>query len=383
MMSAKGQPVVAHVQGTTLRGGEISFDQAASRFHVPTPGDLARTIDRDLDGQRLETPLPLTVSWHGTLTFDGRQATLTDRVHIRTPQQQLQTQQLVASLTRPVSLETMQVDPQMDLDRLIDKVECLGGVILDRQTVDAGGLASQEHAELPNLTIERGLGQVSATGPGWLRSARLARGGPLRAGTASGRTNSWTGTFARHPMSRPADASQLAAGPSRGGTRGHGLSYLRVDFQRAMRGHLERREMRFDGQIRCVQGPVSSWNQVLHVEGLPQLPQDTFVLQSATLQVAQRRAPGGAAWHEMEAEGNVQVEGGLGEHGIFTARGSRLTYDQSKDLLILDGGAGMAELVREESLGGRRQQNHARAVHFSPSRNYAEFKEVHQFSGDF
>ena len=51
---------------------------------------------------------------------------------------------------------------------------------------------------------------------------------------------------------------------------------------------------------------------------------------------------------ELEATGNAFVEG-----RTFTARGSRIAYDQAKDQLILEGsGRALAELARQQVVGG-------------------------------
>lgn len=339
--NAKGHPVVALADGKTLRGGAIHFDQGTNRFDVPTPGDLSLTVTQDLEGRPLARPLPLTVSWQGTLTFDGREAVLTNQVHASTPEQSLQTRKLVASLVSPVPIGMLEAGRQVDFAQL----KCTGGVILDRRTFDGGGLAAQEHAEIPDLTIERSVNRVSANGPGWLNSVSLGRDDPLFA---------------------------AAAGRPPAGNENPGLTYLRVDFQRGMRGQLDTRDVTFEGQVRCVRGPVASWADTLHVDGLAQLPQDTFVLNSATLRVGQRGTRA-VQWHEIEAEGNVEIEGGLGEKGIFIGRGARLTYDQRKDLVVLDGGAGMAELIHEASIGGRKQSMTQKSVQFSPDPDHKYF----------
>lgn len=373
---AKGRPVVAHVEGTTLRGGEITFDRANGRFDVPTPGEIAFALDRDLQGRPLDTPLPLNISWQGTLTFDGRQAVIVNNVHVRTPQEQLQTQRLTASLATPVALDTMQWEGQLQFEKL----DCTGGVVLDRQTLDAGGLAAQEHAEVPDLSIERRLGRIHASGPGWLRSVQFERTRSRRSASNQHGSRTAFGALAPHHAGRPPAATPTSFSSSQAhGTSG--LTYLRVDFEREMRGNYERREITFDGQVHCVRGPVTSWDESLHVEQLSQLPEDTVVLDAATLRINQWKR-NGIQWYGMEAQGGVEVEGGLRGGSIFSARGSRLTYDQSKDLMILDGGAGWANLVLEESLGGSRQSWPARFIRFWPSQRAVEFDDVRNVVGE-
>jgi hypothetical protein len=377
-VSALGRPVAVFAQGKTLRGNEIHFDQAANRFSVPTPGDLSLAVDHDLESRPLANPLPLTVTWQGSLHFDGKEAVLEDDVQVSTPQERLRAQKLVAVLGAPVRLAGLQIDGPVDFATL----ECTGDVMLDRRVFDAGGLASQEHAEVPNLTIERARNRIVAAGPGWLRSVSLGSADPLSGTTLPGQSASLTSAAANQRPTEPHRRPVAGSGAPAADSKGSELVYLRVDFQRAMQGNLDTRDVLFEGQVRCVRGPVASWDDAIHVEGLAKFPADTFALDSATLRVARPQAQG-SKWDEMEAEGNVEIEGGLGENGIFIARGARLTYDERKDLLILDGGGGMAELVHEKSLGGDAYQMRQRTIAVSPRRKYIHSSGFSQSSGSF
>jgi len=86
------------------------------------------------------------------------------------------------------------------------------------------------------------------------------------------------------------------------------------------------------------------------------------VISCDRLTVAQMAVPGGEPALELEATGNTVVEG-----RTFMARGARVSYAQSKDLLILEGdGRNDAELFRQLTLGGPTNRTAAKKIHYWP-----------------
>jgi lipopolysaccharide export system protein LptA len=68
---------------------------------------------------------------------------------------------------------------------------------------------------------------------------------------------------------------------------------------------------------------------------------------------------------ELVAQGNVTVEGDQ-----FRAEAHRLSYDQQKDLFVLEGsGRGDVHLVRQAPTGGSRQETSADKIRYSPGAN--------------
>jgi len=89
---------------------------------------------------------------------------------------------------------------------------------------------------------------------------------------------------------------------------------------------------------------------------------------------------------ELDAAGNTVLEGKSEKGDKFVARALRMTYDQAKDLLVLEGdGRTDAELFRQQQVGGPMSKATARKIHFWPSTNRlrvdgAHSLELSQFS---
>jgi hypothetical protein len=125
------------------------------------------------------------------------------------------------------------------------------------------------------------------------------------------------------------------------------LNFLRVDFLRGIAGNLKSREIRFQGQVRAIYGPVDAWEQELFANGASALPEGTVTLECENLQInedplahrmaATRAGAPKAGPFELKAQGNVRIEGGASQQGSFTAIADTATYNQDKDVFVLQG----------------------------------------------
>jgi hypothetical protein len=113
------------------------------------------------------------------------------------------------------------------------------------------------------------------------------------------------------------------------------LRYLNVGFQGSLSGNFRDREMTFRDQVRTIYGPVDSWESTLDPDDPEGPGPDEILMDCNRLKVAEMPVP--LEDHravELEAEGNVLVEG---RSRTFTARAHRVSYDDAKQLLILEG----------------------------------------------
>src|SRR4029079_5492185 len=146
------------------------------------------------------------------------------------------------------------------------------------------------------------------------------------------------------PASRPVPGpAALARNPA-----GNKLFFLRVDFRRGLNGNIYTREITFHERVRAIYGPVDSWEQELDPTRPATLPEDTMTLTSDELRlnedaVAARAAqPPGAAKQQMGpiqmlASGDVRIDGKVPKKGEFSVQAGRASYEQTKDLFILEG----------------------------------------------
>jgi hypothetical protein len=160
-------------------------------------------------------------------------------------------------------------------------------------------------------------------------------------------------------------ASQETAQPRQpSGDGASDLVLLHVDFQRAATGNVHAREIFLSDRVRAVYGPASNWEAASPSSGAGRNAgrpgERDVVLTCDRLGIAQverdygwKRAP-----VELEASGNANVEG-----KDFTAHADRITYAQSKDLLVLEGtGRSAAELTRQTEAGGPVSRTTARKI---------------------
>jgi hypothetical protein len=179
---------------------------------------------------------------------------------------------------------------------------------------------------------------LQSEGAGWLSSVRLAG-------------DDVTGRFAAAPQ-RPRNGDKLA--------------YYHLRYELGMEGNMLRRQVQFRDRVRVVYGPVANWEQKLDPDRRGGLGDQGVELTCDALTATEMNT--GLRPHlELEAAGNSYVEGRL-----FLARADRLTYNESKDQLILQGdGRRDALLEMQKTVGGQSRKLEARKILFWPkTRNF-------------
>jgi hypothetical protein len=128
------------------------------------------------------------------------------------------------------------------------------------------------------------------------------------------------------------------------------LYFLGVDFQQGLVGNLYTRELTLFDRVRTVYGPVDSWEHELDVARPETLPPETVRLLCDELRVNEdpiaARAAAAAAPDsdsrplgplQLQAQRNVRIDGQSAERGPFVAQGGRASYEQAKDVFLLEG----------------------------------------------
>jgi len=321
-------------RGVTLHAVDAHLDQAKNRMWADGPGDAHVQTRRDFLGQQTDAATDLHLRWRGGWVFDGRQMTIRDNVIGDGPHDWIRTNELVATLSRPVTFGKS-IDASAE-EIEIKQIECRGGVTLDHRSIDPLGQRSHERAQLATLSVNQQTGELSGTGPGWIRSVHLAEGGNPLAGLAGGQ-----------PRKRPLQQVGAQAGAS-----GARLRLLRVHFQGALLGNYKSRQMEFQQRVRAVYGPVIAWQQDLPVHMPDALPPDTATLACDKLRVHEdplARYTGSATPRagsqglaqmgpiELQAIGGVRLEGADDKGGTFNAQAGVASFNQMKELFALEG----------------------------------------------
>ena len=160
------------------------------------------------------------------------------------------------------------------------------------------------------------------------------------------------------PGAQCAAARKPAAAAAGAKARSNQLVCLHVRYQGYITGYvagdLHHHEVTFHEQVRGAYAPVDSWTASIDTDSPETLGPDGAVLHCDQLSVVNMTPPHSkdAAARDMEfvAAGNAVAEGG---GDVFTARAARITYDQKKQLMILEGdGRTDAELYRQQTPGG-------------------------------
>jgi hypothetical protein len=213
------------------------------------------------------------------------------------------------------------------------RVACGSKVRIESRATQEDGGKSVEQLFVRDLVVDRITGDVTGTGPGRLTSTRL--GQPAAMSLPAG----------------PAGAGGVPAQPVAAPRRADQLNYLGVDFQRGMRGNLNRRVMEFHQRVEAIHGPVADWAATLDPHAPGGLPAGVVRIASDVLSVGQTPPLPGQprASIELAAGGNVLVEG-----EAFTARSARLTWSEAKELLVFEGdGRADAQLFRQLKAGAQ------------------------------
>jgi hypothetical protein len=336
-----GRPAKVRGRGLDLTGPLIEFDRGRNRLTVDGAGGLALPLAAG--GSGLEAfgiagaarpaagpPGTLDVTWQGRLDFDGLTARFVDQVVAKTDATTVQAGSLDVVFDRPFEFGAA---PRGGRQPEVVRVACGSKVRIESQATQEDGGKSVERLFVRDLVVDRVTGDVTGTGPGRLTSTR--RGQPAALAMPAG----------------PPGPGGVPARPVAAAPRTDQLNYLGIDFQRGLRGNIQRRVMEFHQRVEAIHGPVADWAATLdpHAPGGP--APDVVRISSDVLTVGQTPPLPGQprATIELGAGGNVLVEG-----ESFTARSARLTWSEAKDLLVFEGdGRADAQLFRQLKAGAQ------------------------------
>jgi hypothetical protein len=300
-------------------------------------------------------PGRLDVTWQGRLDFDGLKARFIDTVVAKAGQADVRAGSLDVFFDRPFEFaagESRRDGKQPEVAR----VACGGGVKIESESVDEKGERSTEQLFTRDLVIDRATGDVTGTGPGRLTSTRA--GEPPSMSIPAG----------------PQPAGAVPAQPVAAVRRGSGLTYLGVDFQRGLRGNLNRRTMEFHQRVVAIYGPVARRGDTLDPHAASGMPEGAVTISCDALGVGQAAPLPGRerSTIELGAGGNVLVEG-----ESFTARSARLTWSEAKDLLVFEGdGRSDAQLFRQLKVGAQPSTASAGKILYWRSQNRVEVEDA-------
>lgn len=305
-VQAIGSPTIISTGGFQVEATNVHVDKEKNLIWSTGSGTATMPIRQNVQGKPLDVPAEAKITWTRSMEFDGVLIKLTGNALVQAPDFQLESDNLQARLDRRIDFsEKRSGKPN------IAQITAQENVIGLFETRELGRLMSSTFMRVPNVTFNTLNGDISVDGAGQIMMTK--RGFNESGGLV--------------PISRN-QPEQAAVRPEPKDDR---LTFLQIDFQSDVRGNVEQRILAFNRDIRTIYGPVYDWNQKINPNSEPQ--ENDILLSCDKLVVAQGR-PGneGTRPLDMRALGNVFVEG-----QAFQATGDRVTYDQSKDMLILRG----------------------------------------------
>ena len=336
-----GRPAQVIGRGLDLEGPLVEFDRGRNRMTVDGAGRLRLPMAGGMNGfesfgmagaaappqqappaTQGQAAEKLDVTWQGRMDFDGLTARFVDRVVTSSGATSLKAGSLDVIFNQPIDFSAGGLD-RGGRRADVAKIACGSGVRIESQSIGQDGSKSIEKLFVRDLVLDRATGDVAGSGPGRLTSTRFGQAPAMGAGG-------------------PQPAAQPAARPDE-------LTYLGVDFQRGMRGNVNRRMMEFHQRVEAIWGPVAGWEDSLDAHAPGGLPPRAIAITSEVLGVGQAPPAPGQRRNSIElmAGGNVLVEG-----ESFTARSARLSWSEAKDLLVFEGdGRSDAQLFRQMKIG--------------------------------
>jgi len=313
-------------RGALLQAPQLTIHRGTGQAWVNSPGQAQMLMTRDATGAPLAVAQPVAITWQESMKLDGPLVTFLGDVRVQNREGWLRTRRLTVQLTAPVRFEGAGDQPLPELAA----VRCDDGAVAEfDQHDETGALIAHQRVELQWLQANQVTGEITGNGPGHVDSLHFSRG--------AGRL------FANPAGTRAPDVEQ----PSPADDGPPQLRHLSLDFLREISGNLNVPMVSVAGDVKTVYGPVDSWDQrlAMTVGGRPR--KDEFWITCQRLQVARSPLSGVVVAAdgtrkpvnqvELLAEGNVMIEGEAPEHGAFTMRGHRASYDQPKTQFVLEG----------------------------------------------
>jgi hypothetical protein len=330
-------------RGLKLVGSNVNLDCSTNHLWIDGAGQMELPISGVLQGKAPAAAGVLTVDWQRRMEFDGLTARFESVVATTTQHHKLSTETMKVVLERPIDFSQADAQEQPR----VQEIQCSGGVAMEGRTFDEQqGPSAYVRMQLTDLVVNMISGALNG-GPGWVNSVRYGSANPLD-----------------RPIAAVGNTPANAASPQ------SQLNCLHVQFQRSVTGNLGdlsnlmRGRLTFSDRVWTTYAPVDNWDAMLTTHNPDELGPDGIVARCDQLTVAQTLTPiGSRPSIKLDALGNTVVEGTK-----FTARGNRITYDEAKDLLILQGGDGRnpAELLRQLQPGAAADKQAFQEIHYWP-----------------
>jgi hypothetical protein len=358
----KGPNELAYVQldQITILGTVVNIDQVQNQAWVDGLGSMKMPTTSNFEGQKLNQPKDLTVHWNERMFFNGKMAEFHGGViadmdlpeaekrklplGAETEVDHLACQSLQVDLDRTVSLREGEKKGQPPAK--VDKLVCANQVRVEESAFRMQKLHEYKRIVSTELDLDNLAGVVDAPGPGIVYIMQMGgKGEDL-------------------PVAPSPQKPAVAPKPGE-----EELKLTRVAYEKHMRANNTTRTAYFLGNVQVIHLP--SADPDVPVDITKPLPKGAMYLRCEGFKVTSCRHPDGKTSHQ-EMEANTRV---LVQAPEFWGRADRVTYDESKELVIFEGLNGnMATLYRENPHAPRGQRGEIRSRKIYYWRRTNDFK---------
>jgi lipopolysaccharide export system protein LptA len=358
-----GRPARVEGHRLSMNGSNIVLDFGANDLKIDGPGNMEMPMPDNINGKPLAAPGSMLIKWKEGMNFDGLTATFRREIDASSPMRHLQTEMLSVRLAQPIRF----ADPELQNRKQPDAshLSCAGGVFMESVEIDEQGQRSAYiRLQATDLNYDVQSGELAA-GPGWLNSVNLIDDNSAGPGFAPPVRN----------VSMPAGVS---ANPVKK------LVGLHVKFEKSIAGNItsERQRIEFSDRVRLLYAPVNDWSAMLNPDKTEPLAPDEVRLKCDSLRVRNSSPfPGKSQALELDALGNSFVEGKIAESrdrdSMFYARAMRISYDASKDVLVLEGNGNTdVHFYRQLQVGAAPDDTVMRKVVYNRKKNTVSMNGV-------
>ncbi len=340
-----GQPARIRLpRNDRIEGNDILFDRGANNAEVLGPGIIVVHVDRDVYGQDLDQPVPLSVRWREHMTFDGLQADFWGETETNLSDSVLMCEELHVTLSRRIDFSEDRPDGE--------KIEML--TVVGEHNVTAEFHEWSERTtvvgirkmDVAKFDYDRRSGEFHAQGPGTIHDWRKGDG--------------------RRPVS--IGPSAVSRANSSVDDSDQPWNYTQLKFAGNMQGNQTDRTVELKDRVEVTHAPVAHALDIFERGELADTSESAknavwLGSDSMNFRLVPSQTLDGEGTMEVVAYGNAEVEG-----QTFGATGHSISYDESKEQLTLRGGPTDAHIWQQETLGSEPRRQSAKTIQYIPSK---------------
>lgn len=324
VLTVTGDLAEVQMDKMTIFGPEVNIDQKENKAWVTGVGAMRMPSNASLQGgsktsaeapkkpapDKPEKPTELTVHWNRDMFFNGKYAEFHGGVQAEQEGGRVICQTMVVHLDRFVSFKEGEKKGQPPAK--VQKVLCDRSVRVEDTKYENGRLTGYQRIESPELSLDNEDSLVVAPGPGIVRTLQLGNKG-----------DGLPGSEAKPAGPPPTTARGVAPAAE------EEMKLTRITYFGRMFGNNNTRTAFFYENVEVVNVPSDNPNLAIDMD---KLPEGAVFMRCDKLKVYTHKDAAGKSFQEMEARGKALVQS-----KEFRGRADAIKFDESKDLVILEG----------------------------------------------